>query len=95
MAASVSSERAFLQGGITISKRYNELKGDIVEALPCVKCALHHDLLFREPGPSSSVEEEPDKYNIETVPNKKPRMMKRAGRLCFYKKMRMTQSQIL
>jgi hypothetical protein len=42
-----------------------------VEALQCVKCALHHDLLFCEPGPSSSVEE-PDEYNIETVPNKKP-----------------------
>ncbi|KIM87794.1 hypothetical protein PILCRDRAFT_85648 [Piloderma croceum F 1598] len=72
MAASVSSEQTFSQGGITISKCRNRLKGDIVEALQCVKCALHHDLLFREPGPSSSVEEEPDEYNIETVPNEKP-----------------------
>jgi len=72
MASSVSSERAFSQGGITISKRRNRLKGDIVEALQCVKCALRHDLLFREPGPSSSVEEEPDEYDIETVPNEKP-----------------------
>ena len=72
MASSVSSERAFSQGGITISKCRNRLKGDIVEALQCVKCALRHDLLFREPGPSSSVEEEPDEYDIETVPNEKP-----------------------
>jgi hypothetical protein len=69
MASSVSSERAFSQGGITISKRRNRLKGDIVEALQCVKCALRHDLLFREPGPSSLVEDEPDEYEIETVPN--------------------------
>ncbi|KIM71366.1 hypothetical protein PILCRDRAFT_805146 [Piloderma croceum F 1598] len=53
IASSVSSERAFSQGGITISKRCNRLKGDIVEALQ----------------PSSSVEEEPDEYEIETVPN--------------------------
>jgi len=56
MASSVSSERAFSQGGITITKRRNRLKGDIVEALQCVKCAIRHDLLFREPGPSSLVE---------------------------------------
>ena len=60
MAASVSSERAFPQGGITISKRRNRLKGDIVEALQCVKCLLRHDLLFRELGPSSLVEEPDD-----------------------------------
>lgn len=58
MASSVSSERAFSQGGITISKRRNRLKGDIVEALQCVKCAIRHDLLFRESAPSSAVEEE-------------------------------------
>jgi hAT family C-terminal dimerisation region len=71
MAASVSSERAFSQGGITISKCRNRLKGDIVEALQCVKCALCQDLLFCEPRPSSFVEEEPDEYDIETVPNEK------------------------
>jgi len=65
MASSVSSERAFSQGGITISKRRNRLKGDIVEALQCIKCALRHDLLFREPGPSSLVEDELDKYETE------------------------------
>jgi hAT family C-terminal dimerisation region len=58
MATSVSSERAFSQGGITISKRRNRLKGDIVEALQCVKCAIRHDLLFREPEPCSVLEVE-------------------------------------
>ena len=51
MASSVSSERAFSSAGITISKRRNRLKGDIVEALHSLKCAIREDLLFRElPG---------------------------------------------
>lgn len=49
MSSSVSSERAFSQGGITISKRRNRLKGDIVEALQCLKCLLRNDLMFRQP----------------------------------------------
>ena len=56
MSSSVSSERAFSQGGITISKHRSCLKGDIVEALQCIKCAIRHDLLFREPAPSSTLE---------------------------------------
>ena len=58
MSSSVSSERAFSQGGITISKRHSCLKGDIIEALQCVKCMIRHDLLFQEPAPSSKVEAE-------------------------------------
>jgi hAT family C-terminal dimerisation region len=58
MASSVSSERAFSHGRITISKRRSRLKGDIVEALQCIKCAIRNDLLFREAAPSSSVEAE-------------------------------------
>jgi hypothetical protein len=58
MSSSVSSERAFSQGGITISKRRNRLKGDIVEASQGVKCAIRKDLLFREPAPSSTLEAE-------------------------------------
>ena len=58
MASSVSSERAFLQGGLTITKRRNRLEGDIVEALQCLKCAICHDLLFRTPAPSSITETE-------------------------------------
>jgi hypothetical protein len=56
MLSSVSSEHAFSQGGITISKCCSCLKGDIVEALQCIKCAIQHDLLFREPSPSSTLE---------------------------------------
>ena len=48
MASSVSSERAFSAAGITIGKRRNRLKGDIVEALQCLKCLIHHNLLFRD-----------------------------------------------
>ena len=58
MSSSVSSKRAFSQGGITITKRRNRLKGDIVEALQGLKCAVRHNLLFREPAPSSTLEAE-------------------------------------
>jgi len=58
MASSVSSERAFSSAGITISKRRNRLKGDIVEALECIKCIYHHGLLFREFPSISQVEQE-------------------------------------
>ena len=65
MASSVSSECAFSQGGITISKQCSHLKGDIVKVLQCIKCALHHDLLFCEPGPSSLIEGEYNEYELE------------------------------
>ena len=48
MASSVSSERASSSAGITISKCRNRLKGIIVEALQCLKCLYHNDLIFRE-----------------------------------------------
>jgi hAT family C-terminal dimerisation region len=53
MSSSVSSERAFSQGGITVSKHRNRLKGDIVEALQCIKSAIRQDL-FQQPLPLSS-----------------------------------------
>ncbi len=56
MASSVSSERAFSSAGITISKRRNRLKGDIVEALQFLKCLVRKDLVYREPAPSSLLE---------------------------------------
>ena len=56
MASSVSSERAFSSAALTITKRRNCLKGDVVEALQVMKCLLRHDLVFREPGPSSRTE---------------------------------------
>jgi hypothetical protein len=70
MSSSVSSERAFSQGGITISKCRNCLKGDVVEALQCIKCAIRHDLLFREPAPSSLIEakeSDSDDQELENV----------------------------
>jgi hAT family C-terminal dimerisation region len=72
MASSISSERAFSQGGITISKCCNRLKGDIVEALQCIKCAIRYDLLFRETGPSSLDEDNIDEYEVEDDPGEQP-----------------------
>jgi hypothetical protein len=63
---SVSSEWAFSQGRITISKWWNQLKGDIVEALQCVKCSIHHNLLFHEPGPSPLMEGELKDFDTDT-----------------------------
>jgi hypothetical protein len=48
MASSVSSEHAFSSAGITISKRRNRLKPDVIEALQFIKCLYHRNLLFRE-----------------------------------------------
>lgn len=56
MASSVSSERAFSSSAITITKRRNRLKGDVVEALQVLKAALRSDLLVREPAPMSTSE---------------------------------------
>jgi hypothetical protein len=68
MSSSVSSERAFSQGGITISKLRSCLKGDIVEALQCIKCAIRTDLLFPAPAPSSVVEAEANEDGEDTLP---------------------------
>ena len=65
MSSSFSSERAFSQGGITISKLRSCLKGDIVEALQCIKYAIQSDLLFPEPAPSSVFEAEVNKDGEE------------------------------
>lgn len=63
MASSVSSERAFSAAGITISKRRNRLKGDIVEALEVLKCLLHQGLIFRHVVFTADIERELD--NLE------------------------------
>jgi len=55
MGSSVSSERAF-SSAITISKRRNRLKADIVEALQFLKCLIRRDLIFQEPPPTSVLE---------------------------------------
>lgn len=58
MASSVSSECAFLSAGITISKYRNQLKSNIVEALQCLKCIFHNDLIFCEIITSEEEEQE-------------------------------------
>jgi hypothetical protein len=40
MATSVSSEHTFSSLAITITKHCNQLNGDIVEALQCLKCLI-------------------------------------------------------
>jgi hypothetical protein len=58
MSSSVSSERAFSGGGITLTDCCNRLKGDIVEALQIVKCAIQKDLLMQPPMPTLVLKEE-------------------------------------
>jgi hypothetical protein len=65
MASSVSSERAFSSAGITISKRRNRLKGDIVEAIECVKCLLHHHLIFRPTVTLDQIEKELEVVEVD------------------------------
>jgi hypothetical protein len=65
MASSVSSERAFSSAGITISKRRNRLKGDIVEALQCLKCMYHNDLIFRDVIVAREEEAELEEMDLE------------------------------
>ncbi|EJD50306.1 hypothetical protein AURDEDRAFT_58562 [Auricularia subglabra TFB-10046 SS5] len=58
MGSSVSSERAFSGGGLVVTGQRGSLKGDIVEALQCIKCALRNDLLIHPSPPSSVLEEQ-------------------------------------
>ncbi|KAF8239865.1 hypothetical protein L208DRAFT_1187710, partial [Tricholoma matsutake] len=46
MSSSIPSKHTFSQGGITISKQCSHLKGNIMEALQCIKCVIQHFLLF-------------------------------------------------
>jgi hypothetical protein len=69
MSASVSSEWAFSSCGITVSKQWNQLKGVIVEVLQCVKCSLHHDLLFHKTGLSLLTEDNKSKAKDEAREN--------------------------
>ena len=65
MASSVSSERAFSSAGITISKCWNRLKGDIVEAIECIKCLLHHNLIFRRTVTLDEIEKELEDLEVD------------------------------
>jgi hypothetical protein len=65
MASSISSEQAFSSAGITISKHRNRLKGDIIEALQCLKCMIQKHLIFRHDPASTIAKEIAD---LEDVP---------------------------
>ena len=60
MGSSVSSKRAFSSAGITISKCRNRLQADVVKALQFLKCLIRKELIYREPQPSSILEQELD-----------------------------------
>jgi len=68
MGSSVSSEQAFSAAGITISKCWNRLKGDIIEALEFLKALYVRDLIFQEPEPSSVLEEELEVFEDDHNP---------------------------
>ena len=58
MASSVSSERAFSSAGITITKRRNRLKADVVEALQILKaCFRGGGIMYSAVVPSLESEE--------------------------------------
>jgi len=65
MVSSVFSEWAFSSAGITISKCRNRLKGDIVEALQCLKCTIQKHLIFPH-DPASTISKEI--ADLEDVP---------------------------
>jgi hypothetical protein len=69
MASSVSSERAFSSAGLTISKRRNRLKGDIVEALQCLKSMYHNDIIFRKVAAATEEEKDLEDMDPELVEN--------------------------
>ncbi len=66
MASSVSSERVFSGGGITISKLRNRLRADVVEALQMLKFALRNDNdYFREQSSLATEEALEDQQALE------------------------------
>ena len=65
MASSVSSEHTFLLAGLTISKHHNWLKGDIVEALQCLKCMFHNDLIFQKVVSATQEKEDLEDIDLE------------------------------
>ena len=65
MASSMSSEHTFLLAGLTISKHRNWLKGDIVEALQCLKCMFHNDLIFQKVVSATQEEEDLEDMDLE------------------------------
>lgn len=69
MPTSVSSERAFSQGGLTISDRRTRLKADVVEALQFLKCSLRQDLLLQGTQRAVQLEEELEQEEPDPDPD--------------------------
>ena len=72
MSSSVSSERAFSQGGITITKLQNRLKGDIVEALQALKSGIKSDVFLgeasvSEAGDGDDENSDTDNFSLDDV----------------------------
>lgn len=65
MASSVSSERAFSSAGITITKRRNRLKGDVVEALQVLKSVYRRNIFFE----GESLDDNEDREDFEDLGN--------------------------
>ena len=57
MSSSVSSERAFSQAGITLSKLQNCLQGKFVEALQVMKVAYHKNLVYGDERHLAAIEQ--------------------------------------
>ena len=55
----------FSSAGITISKCWNWLKGDIIKALECIKCLLYHDLIFCPTITLDQVEKELEDVKVD------------------------------
>ena len=49
-----------------MSKRRNQLKGDLVEALQCLQGRVHQHLLFKVPDPSCALEGVDDEDGEQT-----------------------------
>ncbi|KAJ7813434.1 hypothetical protein B0H13DRAFT_1665456, partial [Mycena leptocephala] len=56
---------AFSLAGITISKRRNRLKADIVEALQVLKCMIRRDLIFQKSALADDAEDDSEKEENE------------------------------
>ena len=99
MALSVSSEHAFSQGGITISKCCNHLKGDIVEALN-VSNALFATTYSSVSRDHHLLEKSMMSMKVKQIPMRSwvmMRRMKRVGTHCFWEMImtRMAENLIL
>jgi hypothetical protein len=72
MASSALSKSAFstAASGIRIRKHCNQLEGDIVEALECLRSLIHQDLLFCEVVSATQDEEDLDLADQDPINHK-------------------------